>query len=223
MFGVVKLDSSTIVPSKKSMFVEGFTKLTISVASRVAYLYPLANLPNGIEVTPGLVEINNSLTKVGFEVHNHSAQPVQLESGSIVCNLEEAVVEDPETQELSRDQFLEQFSLEELDTSQKDIAEKLLWDWRKVFSHGSMDIGCTGISKHRIELKDDTPFKDRSRRIPPFMYDEVRKHLREMLDIGVIEGSSSPWSSNIVLVRKKDGSLRFCVDYRKLNQRTIRD
>ena len=55
------------------------------------------------------------------------------------------------------------------------------------------------------------------------MYDEVKKHIANMLAYGVIRESESPWSSNVVLVRKKDGSLRLCIGYRKLNERTIRD
>ena len=55
------------------------------------------------------------------------------------------------------------------------------------------------------------------------MYEEIRQHLKEMLDSDAIRPSQSPYSSNVVLVRKKDGSLRFCIDFRKLNSRTIRD
>ena len=49
------------------------------------------------------------------------------------------------------------------------------------------------------------------------MYDEVKAHIQEMLDLGAIRHSNSPWASAIVLVRKKDGRLRFCIDLRKLN------
>ena len=55
------------------------------------------------------------------------------------------------------------------------------------------------------------------------MYDEVRAHIQEMLDLEAIRPSNSPWPSAIVLVRKKDGRLRFCIDLRRLNNRTIKD
>ena len=77
--------------------------------------------------------------------------------------------------------------------------------------------------KHDIKPTDDTPFKEPYRRIPPALYKEVRLHLKEMLEAGAISPSKSPYSSNIVLVRKKDGSLRFCIDFRKLNSRIIKD
>lgn len=95
--------------------------------------------------------------------------------------------------------------------------------WSDVFSTGPTDLGRTNLVKHDIKLTDDTPFKDPYRRIPPAMYEEVRLHLKEMLEADAIRPSQSPYSSNVVLVRKKDGSLRFCIDFRKLNSRTVRD
>ena len=67
------------------------------------------------------------------------------------------------------------------------------------------------------------PFKERHQRIPPHQYEEVWKHLQEMLAIGAIQKSTSPWASPVVLVCKKDGSLWFCIDLRKLNDQTIKD
>ena len=57
----------------------------------------------------------------------------------------------------------------------------------------------------------------------PICNEEMWKHLKEMVKIGTIGKSSSPWASAVVLVRKKDGSLRFCIDLRHLNSRTIKD
>ena len=61
------------------------------------------------------------------------------------------------------------------------------------------------------------------RRIPPHLYEEVKKHLQEMVEVGAIRKSFSPWASAVVLVRKKGWGLRFCIDLRKLNNRTIKD
>ena len=106
---------------------------------------------------------------------------------------------------------------------QKERAKALLTKYSFLFAMDSMDLGKTDLVKHHIELTNYTPIKDRYRRIPPQQYEEVRKHLKEMLDIGAIRCSNSPWASPVVLVRKKDGSLRFCIDLRKLNAWTIKD
>ena len=67
------------------------------------------------------------------------------------------------------------------------------------------------------------PFKEHYQCIPPQMYDDVRAHIQEMLDIGTIRKSHSPWASAVVLVWKKDGVLRFCIDLRKLINQTVKD
>ena len=85
------------------------------------------------------------------------------------------------------------------------------------------ELGKTSLVQHDIRLDDMAPFKEQYCRIPPHQYEEVKKHLQEMLDIGVIQRSTSPWANPVVLVRKEDGSLRFCIDLRKLNNRTIKD
>ena len=112
----------------------------------------------------------------------------------------------------------------------KDWPEQLQHDTRemlkrnaKVFSKDDMDMGRTNLVKHHIKLTDPAPFKEAYRRIPPQMYDEVKTHIQEMLDLGAIRPSNSPWASSIVLVRKKDGRLRFCIDLRRLNNRTVKD
>ena len=106
---------------------------------------------------------------------------------------------------------------------QQEDAKKLIKEYSFLFAMGSLDLGRTNLVKHHIELTDYTPIKDRYRWIPPHQYKEVRKHLKEMLDVGAIRRSNSPWASPVVLVRKKDGSLRFCIDLRKLNARTVKD
>ena len=79
------------------------------------------------------------------------------------------------------------------------------------------------LVKHNIKLTDNTPFKEWFPWISPSMYEEVREHLKEMLEIGAIWPSHSPWASPVVLVWKKDGKLWFCIDLRKLNACMIKD
>ena len=77
--------------------------------------------------------------------------------------------------------------------------------------------------KHKIKLNDYTPFEERYHRIPPHLCEEVKKHLKEMVEMGAIRKLESLWVSTVVLVRKRDGSLRFCIDLWRLNAQTIKD
>ena len=95
-------------------------------------------------------------------------------------------------------------------------ARDLLCSYSDIFSKHDLDMGKTYLIKHHIQLTDYNPFKESYRRIPTHLYDETRIHLKEMLNLGAIARSQSPWSSAIVIVRKKDGKLRFCIDLRKL-------
>ena len=106
---------------------------------------------------------------------------------------------------------------------QKSQAWQLFVDFGWLFALESNDLGHTNVVKHDIKLDDYTPFKERYHQIPPHMYEEVQKHLNEMIEVGAICKSNSPWTSAVVLVRKKDGSLWFCIDLRHLNARTIKD
>ena len=72
-------------------------------------------------------------------------------------------------------------------------------------------------------MKSDEPFTERFWRIPQPMVEEVRGHMKEMLEAGAIHPSQSPWCNVIVLVRKKDGGLDFCIDFCRLNARTKKD
>ncbi len=83
-----------------------------------------------------------------------------------------------------------------------------------------------GLAKgveHCIRLADTRPFRERSRRIAPADIDDVRRHLKDLLEAGIIKESRSLYASPIVIVRKKNGTIRVCIDYRTLNSKTIPD
>ena len=86
-----------------------------------------------------------------------------------------------------------------------------------------LDIGHTKLVEQHIKLSDDQPFRKPYRTIPPGLIEEGREHLQEMMDAGAIRDSESLYSSKFVIVWMKDGSIRFCVDFRKLNNHTIKD
>ena len=107
-----------------------------------------------------------------------------------------------------------------------DLARKavaLLLEFHHVFSLEPNEIGCMDATEHVIELMKDELFKERFRCITPPLVDEVHQHIQEMLDGGTIQPSQSPWCNAVVLVRKEDGSLWFCINFRHLNTRTKKD
>lgn len=93
----------------------------------------------------------------------------------------------------------------------------------KVFAKSKTDLGKTNIVSHKINTGDARPIKQQPRRIPLHKKEAARQEVQRMLKAGIIEPSSSAWSAPIVLVTKKDGSIRYCIDYRKLNEVTQKD
>ena len=98
-----------------------------------------------------------------------------------------------------------------------EAAEQLVLSYHDVFVLEKNKLGCTSTVEHEIHIIDSEPFKERFRRIPPLLLEEVRGSLRDMLDAGAIHPSQSPWCNAVMLVRKKDGTLHFCMDFRQLN------
>ncbi|KAJ7998214.1 hypothetical protein DPEC_G00220270 [Dallia pectoralis] len=107
--------------------------------------------------------------------------------------------------------------------TQQRQASLLLHRWSKVFAAHDKDFGRTSIVQHQIPTGTAPPSRERYRPIPPSLFAELRSLLQGMIDSGVVRESVSPWAAPIVLVKKKDGSWRFCVDYRKLNAVTHKD
>ena len=114
-------------------------------------------------------------------------------------------------------------SVEHLDEEETQKVADLLIRYQDVFSKGSHDLGCTGLVKHSIDTGDSRPLRQPYRRLPQGQQEEADRQVKEMLEQGIIQPSSSPWASPIILVKKKDGTMRFCVDYRRVNNVTVKD
>ena len=99
----------------------------------------------------------------------------------------------------------------------------LLMEYHSIFSLDKNEMGCTDATKHIIKLTKSEPFKEWFQHIAPPLIEEVREHIQEMLNGRAIRPSNSPWCNAVVLVRKKDGTLQFCIDFWWLNDRTEKD
>ena len=238
--------TSVKIPAGSRTMVEGFcgglSSKFLGNSSLLVEADGNLGLPNGLLVTPvwissenvncnPLVEVNN-ITNREVEIAAHTSfcdvYPVELEhcvtSGDMadsVQNCQQRV--DTDNVYVSDVDFLNMFELSHLTSEQQQQMKNLLLKWKGVFSLHELDLGLVKGYEHHIELTDHTPFRDRFPHIPPHMVEEVRQHLKTMQKSGVIQPSRSQYSSPLVLVKKSDGSLRFCVDFRKLNKRTIKD
>ncbi|TWW53374.1 Retrovirus-related Pol polyprotein from transposon 17.6 [Takifugu flavidus] len=99
----------------------------------------------------------------------------------------------------------------------------MLYEESDVFAKDDCDIGCIPSLQLKIHLKDDTPVQTSYNSVPKPLYREVKDYVQNLLDQGWIRKSTSSYSSPVVCVRKKDKSLRLCIDFRGLNRKTIPD
>ena len=232
--------SLAIAPGE-TVIVSGLVRLNDRLPVSTAVTEHSTKIVGGLTVCPRVVSLNSVGTtdRVPVRICNISAKTLHLKPDATVSELQEVKVlrswkpdtEDDSCRPTEAEPMPDVASFKEslkidrasLSTDQFNTASSLLCKWESIFSKGITDLGCSDVMEHEIRLTDETPFKDPYRRIPPAMYEEVREHLKEMLDSGAIRPSHSPFSSNVVLVRKKDNSLRFCIDFRKLNARTVKD
>ena len=223
--------------------ITGFVRKTKDVTSAVTESAQDGSTSR-LQVCPRVVTLNKPGTsaRVPVKVFNLSAKIVTIQPKGTLCELQEVTVlrsaeivkssgngnkVNVQQQNASVAEKKSSFDIDlsesALNAEQKEVAHNFLSQWQPIFSQGPTDLGHTDLVQHTINVEDDKPFKEPYRNIPPALIQEVREHLREMIEIGAIRESSSPYSSNVVIVRKKDGTIRFCIDYRKLNSRTVRD
>ena len=201
------------------------------------------SLPLGIDVQTVYATLADGSNRVTVVLRNNTRDWLEIKKGMPIAlmvaanevpkvinlfSAEQTKEQSTLTETERQDLLLEKLDLLVLEVWPEEQAEKarsLLKEYHDIFSLEKCDMGHTNATKHKIVLKDpDTPlFKEHFCRIPPPQLDEVREHLKLILDAGVIWPSNSPWCNTVVLVRKKDGSLRFCIDFRKLNSLTVKD
>lgn len=110
-----------------------------------------------------------------------------------------------------------------IDKEQKDKLLRVLNDYKNCFATDLKSLGCTNAAEMRIEVNNTRPVIYRPYRLSQKEREQVRDMVGEMLEAGIVRESSSEYASPIILVRKKDGRIRMCVDYRLLNSMTIKE
>ena len=194
-------------------------------------------LPPGITMQNTYTELRMGSKKVVVVVQNYTAYPQTLwkktpvaramamqlvpnipEPGSL--QVQDEVCPNLQTPKLMIRQrhgkLFDELDLSGLDSWAPKLADKahrLLAKYHDVLSLDLAELGCTHSTEHTIKVTDDTPFKEQFRQIPPPMVEEVRDHLREMLESSTIRPSQSAWCNAVILVRKKDGGLHFCINF----------
>ena len=200
------------------------------------------SLPLGIDVQTVYATLADGSNRIMVVLRNNTRDWLEIKKGVPITRMvaankvpkvtnlfaaeqtkEQSTLTETERQDLLLEK-LDLLGLEAWPQEQAEQARSLLKEYHDILLE-KRNMGHTNATKHKIVLKDpDTPpFKEHFRRIPPPQLDEVREHLKLMLDAGVIRPSNSPWCNAVVLVRKKNGSLRFCIDFRKLNSLTVKD
>ena len=112
----------------------------------------------------------------------------------------------------------------ELSDEQKLKFKNLISEFADIFSQDDFDLGClkSGV-EHKIQTLNEIPVNEKFRRTPLQFQKQEQEYIEKLLKQGVIEPSVSEWSAPPVLVRKKTGELRYCIDYRALNAKTYKD
>jgi len=195
---------------------------------------------DGIYVSRTVVP-DDRLDGIPVRIMNVKAQPMTVRAGANVANLQQAEVLGPmpvveassqhtEASVVAPDQDRPESITnlvsrmdDTLPESVRSMVSDVLQEYLDVFSKSENDLGVSDVVTHKIDTGGAAPIIQPLRRYPPAHLQAINEHVDNMLDQGVVEPATSPWASNLVLVRKKDGSYRCCVDYRPLNAVTRKD
>jgi hypothetical protein len=184
------------------------------------------------EVQPGVMIARTLIAPSGssvcVRVINCNSVPCQMTAGQFLSKAERVNVLpelEPHKTEVSirHVQGLIDSLPEQLTREEKERAAAFIRSYAHAFSSSNTDLGRNRLVPHRINTGNRSPVRQPLRRQPYAHVAKIEENVQELLAAKLIEPTVSPWSSNVLLVKKKDGTMRFCVDYRKLNDRTVKD
>ncbi|GBN56664.1 Retrovirus-related Pol polyprotein from transposon 297, partial [Araneus ventricosus] len=218
----VLANEKTIIPARPECLIQGVKEVSGKFRYAVTD-YPSQFSQKGVLVAATLVDLK--IEAIPVRVLNLDNKPKTVDKGAVIATCEPVVDIVARPQEFSESLRLPLIleNLEGLNEEQRTAVKELLQEFQNFFSNSDSDVGRCNMTQHRINTGNHPPIKQYPRRLPLAKKEEAERLVKEMVDNVIIEESSGPWASPIVLVKKKDGSTRFCVDYRKLNEITIKD
>ena len=174
--------------------------------------------PVDIQSSPEVKSKGNGINDKG-SLEDHSSSSYRTCAATTI-----EAVGVPEPAEISQVQCVIDNLPDSLSIDQRLVAHQFIQDKSDIFSKSEFDLGRTDLLHHTINTGENRPFRLPLRRHPLAHLQIIDDHVNEMLEHDIIQPvTNSAWASNVVLVRKQDGSMRFCVDYRKLNLLTKKD
>ena len=235
--GDVKLTRNVQVPPMETISVSGITTVNSHTKRVNVITEPRKDLDE--YTVPSYSYMRPGSKRVSVALRNLSEKTQTFKKGTVIATIKAANLVPPKlapkyvnenvnndneekpkaTPEHINKLFLklDTTGLENSNSNTQDRLKQVFKDYHHIFALDDLELGKTDMVKHVIRLDNEVPFCEWYRRIPPHQYEEVKNHLKEMLEIGAIRKSQSPWASAVVLVRKKDGALLFCIDLHKLN------
>ncbi|KAL7846934.1 hypothetical protein SRHO_G00219140 [Serrasalmus rhombeus] len=199
--------------------------------------------PEGLELTETLVHLQRgSRPHILIDVHNGTERDITLAGKTILGTVQSvksvfpittqdntATVSSVQSKvegvggECTDDPWDPPVDVSHLDPLQQKTVKEMLREECHSFAKGENDIGCIQNLQLSITLKDQEPVARAYVSVPKPLYQEMKDYLHDLIAQGWVEKSNSPYASPIVCVRKKDGTLRLCIDYRELNRKTQPD
>jgi transposase InsO family protein len=239
--GRAVLALSEMIPANSECLVYAEAKLSPSTATWMLEPMPDRSGPEGLLI--GHVLTKPGTKGVPVRVMNPTAEDVYLRKGTCLGQLwpvepEEVIIPQlgarvnacstpqhplSSTQLPEHLQELFNRSTEGLTESEKCDLAILLRKHAALFASHPLDLGRTSVVSHSIDTGNARPIRQPPRRPPVAFADKEEEIIADQKKAGVIQDSTSPWASPLVYVKKKDGSIRPCVDYRKLNEVTEKD
>jgi hypothetical protein len=228
----VVLAESTEVPPQTESVVPAYVVYDrfspTSPSAQIVWITDVNEPVDGIRV--GRVAIPDRNVDIPVRVLNTLKTQTYLKAGTTLASLEPATMNHNEKCKQPSEGDVESVIneivsrvSERVPVEHKTNLTRLLHDYRAAFSVDETDLGRTSVVKHTIDTDETRPVRQPLRRHPPAHMEAIREQVTMMLQQGVIQPARSPWASNVVMVKKKDDSLRCCIDYRQLNNVTQKD